>query len=512
MNVRKLTSKIYGNLGEFTLVQPNLYQSSSGRVYLLGNGNPGGKGDGTIFLDKARGSALAYEVPRSIILCDDFSGIKPQPLSHPQAPVELSQERTTELVNVIKMLGFKPNIAIRSSAQVEDQLGQTAAGVFNTEFHGKALDNEESIKRFIEKLLSVYNSAYSERAVRFWERLGYFEIPPISVIIQELVGKQWKYAPQYFLPAISGITNTSSRKVVRVATVLGLGLSAVGEKGLGILHKLPIEEDGLRVGSNIGYFKGDLNDSDIWALALENGNAVHIFGESTAQLFPNHYLKDLCWTFPKIQMKVADLGLHFEKMIGHPVDIEWASEDGKQLSLIQIRPITKKAVIAKPVVAPENIILSSEDVFGQIEREYDLVIVLDSSFLTYRQSEEIEFISKKYPNSLFIFSTNLKQVHDKVIVEYILPFADGIIVQDFESDHSLGTTGMQHLALSCSDDRKSIIYTHSYDLEEKIRARSRSIERINYSFTGKTTVYKPHQPIRLAADDEQDFAMLYFVK
>ena len=508
MTIRKLTSRTWGDLGELRLVQPKLYQSASGRAFLLGS-DPGGKGEGLFCLDKTLKIISSLDAPpRFLVLGKDVSGLPHYSLTGLPGKIDLSPATIVKVINTINEIGFSHTLAIRSSAQVEDQIEHTAAGVFRTEFHGLPLVDEDSIRSFIDKLEAVYASAYSEKAVRFWKWLGYTEIPPLSVIIQEVAGKQWEYAPRYFLPAISGIANTASRKEVKVATVLGLGPSAVGERGLGILHKFAIEEDGRGIGETRMH-RGNLNLSDIYALDLESGNAANISGEVASHFFPVEYLIKLKDNFPVIQLIAAGYSQYFEKTTGHPVDIEWASRNGTDLSLVQIRPISKKATIAKPEVAPENIILNSRGVFGQVQKEYDHIIFLDFSCEVYPQEEDIRSLSRKYPRGLFIYSTRLTQVHNQAFLINVLPFTDVLIVQDYEMNHVTGT-GMQHLALSCQDEKKSIIYSQDAELYDKIGKLSSLVEVSGDYSIGTITVHRPRQPLRLAADDEAGWALLYF--
>lgn len=511
MTVCKLSSKIWGDLGELRQVQANLYRSASGRAYLLG-GNPGGKAEGLFSLDKNREVMPGLEVPRFLVLGNDVSGLPHYSIARPPETIDLDPATIVKVINTINDIGFSHALAIRSSAQVEDQIGQTAAGVFQTEFHGLPLVEEDSIRSFINKLESVYASAYTERAVHFWKRLGHNEIPPISVIIQECVGKQWEYAPRYFLPALAGITNIASRKLVKAATVVGFGLSAVDHRGLGILHKLPIIGDGTHVYHARNKYKGKLNIDDLQCLDLSSGNLVGLSYERAEKMFPKEFLKQLQWNFPGIQMDTAHLALLYENMYGHAVEVEWASTDGVNPVIVQIRPIQKKGLIAIPDIPAGDIIFKSDSIFGQADKKYDHIIQIDFPLSTFPEDKDIQSLSIKYPNSLFVYTTYIATGNDLAIANDILPYIDGLIVQDSNRDHITGT-GLQHLALSCYDERKAIVWTDDNKIFRRIQVNSEQIERVAiYGDFAGYSVYKPKSPVRLAGDDEQAFAMLYFVK
>ncbi|MBI5701307.1 hypothetical protein HZC34_05645 [Candidatus Saganbacteria bacterium] len=98
--------------------------------------------------------------------------------------------------------------------------------------------------------------------------MGFAEIPPLATVIQEVAGSSWKYAPQYFMPAISGIVNTSQHRFVKTAACLELGLSAVSDEGLGRLYRLPILDGGRSVNHNMGRHVGKFNTDSVFCLGF----------------------------------------------------------------------------------------------------------------------------------------------------------------------------------------------------------------------------------------------------
>ena len=505
-----IDSKTFGKLGPFQQVRYGLLRSESSRIYLLGGGSFGGKGEGVSFLDqvKTNGPTFGYSVPRALILREEYSAIKPQEVGARPIRVELGRLKAEELIGTLKELDFSPELAIRSSAQVEDQIGQTAAGRFATEFHASPLDSEVSKNQFIYKLSRVYNSAYSENALRYWQRGGFTEIPPLSIVIQEVVGNNSEYCPTYFLPALSGIVNTSSRTVVKISTVLGLGLSAVGDAGLGILHKLPILEDGLSVSHNMNYHDGELNTANLFCLDRETGGALQLVHEAAVRLFPENKLDKIRWTFPGRQMGLSGMSLSFEQLLGLPVDIEWASGIKGEPSLVQIRPIQKREIISRPQIKREDKIIQSDDVLGYGEKTISHVIYVDYPHGNVPE-EEIKRLCAKYRSNMVIVRTDVTANTNFMIRERIFPYTEVVVVSDYvRGEWHVTGTGMQHFALDLADEGKIFIYT---DKSVKLFRNNRGnlIEETDRRLGGMS-VYGFDRPIRVAADDAFGWGMVYF--
>ncbi|MBI5701308.1 hypothetical protein HZC34_05650 [Candidatus Saganbacteria bacterium] len=121
MAFRVITSEIYGNLGRFERVRPGLFRSESGRVHVLGNGNPNGKGEGTLFLDHAKytDAVTGYDVPRSLVVCDDYFGIHPQSVAPPTLVTEFDQRKLDDIFLTLAELKFRNELAMRSSARAD---------------------------------------------------------------------------------------------------------------------------------------------------------------------------------------------------------------------------------------------------------------------------------------------------------------------------------------------------------------------------------------------------------
>lgn len=490
-----LTSRIYRNLGRVEPVRPGLRRSESGRVHLLGEGLLGGKGEGTLVLDHARhkGMVSGYSVPRSLVLCESFSA---------------NPRRNEVLFETLRELGFHRALAIRSSSPFEDQLGQTAAGIFATEFHALPLDTDESRAQFAAKLTAVYESANSERARAYLQRRCLVN-HPLSVVIQEVVGSEWQYAPQYFMPAIAGITNTSLRKSVRTAAVLGLGLSAVKDEGLGRLYRLPIlQNDPMRVSHNRNGYTGDFNSRDVSCLDLTSGQVTRLQNEASVRLFPDDYLYcDLERQFSEIPVTLSRIALMFERLCEFPVDIEWASQNGKwdDLSLLQIRPISKRPEIARPKVMPENVLFESKNLLGYGEKSFDYVIFV----MNFISSPFLKKMVEKFPRSLIVYQPRRLDVRTTPLEsESMLTCTDACVFIDPNPSEHFPGTGMQHLALNLADENKIVVLVGP-EATKAIRSKGKLLEDSCSLFGNMAFIYSFGSPIHLAADDDAGWAMVW---
>ena len=502
-----IPSKIYGQLGPLEQWRGNIARSQSQRVHAVGPGAVGGKGAGTIFLDQVEHQQLVsgYSVPRSVILCNDFFGVDLQPIDNPAQIGALDPRKMADLFALLEELHFPQVLALRSSALVEDQLGHPAAGKFLTEFHGLPLKSEASRQRFTDKLLAVMNSAYSTEARDCWKMMGYDQIPPLSVIVQEVVGREWESVPRYFFPGIAGIVQTSLRTRVPVATVVGLGLAAVGDKGLGIRHDFTINEGGLTV---YGMYQGKLNWDDLFAIDLLAGDVARFDGEAGKKFLPKARRSDFGqFIFSGCQISLAEISLRLEKLVGQALDVEWVSPDGHHLYLVQARPMTKRSLIEKSVVKPENVLLESNDVFGYGTRDFNHII----DVLGRVPKGEIKRLAEKYPRSLIVYAKRVVENETfRQISERILPYVDTIVVRDLARIHAPGT-GMQHLAIDKIETKKILLYCEDLDFKNELLAQGTVIEKGNesWSVTNSIEVIQFASPIKVAADDEAGWGMVY---
>ncbi len=497
-----------GNSGS-VLPRRTALGSGRSRVYVLDSTESvGGKASGLLALDRYR--TAEYDVPRATVPDANFFEIAPRPLVNPRMIGTLPLHKLNQLFDAIKDFGYP--IAIRSSSQVEDSEGSVAAGIFKTKFHGSPIVTAESRLRFEEKLLAVLNSAYTPKAITYWTRRGFTHIPQIPVVIQEVVGEP-SADGRYFLPVLSGIINTSLSNTVRVSTVLGLGVTAVSEEGLGLLHRVPkfMPTDQVEIPA-----EGSLNRSEIACIDLHTGDLVHLRGRETERLFPGDALSVIQNAFPSLQVKLAKIAIELENRINmykgtkSALDLEWAT-DWNDTWLVQMRPIERRAAQKKPLVTEKDVVLDSQDVVGYGSREFRQIVYVRSSYGD-TTPETIKALRAEFPDSLLIYDTSLFHFFtSKTITESIMPFIDAVVIIDRTSDQHKNGTGLQHVALNVAEEGKVLIYTGNADFMPRVaqRARSANIIKPGTFSTDEITVYEYARPLRVAADDEGKWGVVY---
>lgn len=504
-----LGSNVFGLSAGFTMVSPGLYGSPSGNFHVLGSGHIGGKGDGLIFLDQARQEVTGYDTARALVVSHDWFGIAEQPLGNANPLAFLDDTKLATLFDTIEGLKLSGKLAIRASAQVEDMRGNPAAGVFGTEFHGRPLNDADSKRAFIAKLISVCNSAYTERAQRHWRQQGYSAIPPVPVIIQDVVGAAPASHSYYFFPLIAGVSNGAFHTKVRVRTVLGMGGSAVDAEGLGTLHSLPILEGGQRVYHDQNRHEGRLNDADTRVLDVRSGDMVRLRGADAKNIFSDHIFENVFYNMPDSQMAVAGLNLAFERMLGCPVDLEWASADLKTLSLLQSREVQKRPPVKKPDPSSADILVESSNVFGFGSKTFTTVICARCAHGSPDKSL-IEDLTKRYPHSLIVYATEVVYPNTyQQIEERIFPHTDTLVLHDLTSEH--WSPVLSHFDLNCEEVGKILVHT-SRGFGEEIYERGTIVEEHQGGFFsgGTFTVYQLNRPLVVAGDSEFEWGMVYW--
>ncbi|MFH1541464.1 MAG: PEP/pyruvate-binding domain-containing protein [bacterium] len=512
---RIIKSAIYRELGPYQAVKRQVFASETRNVHLVGEGDVGGKGIGTLVLHRQRENWFTYHTPRSVILCEDALGLPVKDIESPNSITAISIEKIEEVVTLLRELDFQPAIAIRSSAQVEDGAALSTAGRFRTEFHALPLNDHASIRAFTEKLLRVCNSAYSNQALPYWQRGGYQEIPPMPVVIQEVVGGQWSYAPRYFLPAISGLLRVLPHDIALKTTVVGLGLSAVQDAGLGLSRRFVIDPHRQARNQAVHMYdeRGSVNLQDLFALDLEAGDLVRLRGQEAEQLYPEEIHRTL-WSFVVSDMG-ADVALAFNKTFGRRFEFEWAHHPNHGFSLVQVRPVVRTAKIAKPEVSPENIILSTDNVLGAGRASFDHLIVFEQNRKVSRVPiERVESLYKTYPNSLFVQVGEVTGVTACGIEENVFPFASAAVVSDTVDSiiHQQGS-GVQHLAVRFLNEEKVMIYTGLAEGRFWQRPEMSLLKFIPLDCMSTSRqyiyVYSISRPVHVAADAEEGWGMVW---
>jgi hypothetical protein len=508
---RVITSKVYGELGRFAATRrPNLYRSPSGRVLVLGEGALGGKGEGTLYLDKAA-DEMGFRVPgHSLVVCNDHFGIPTLPKHRVR---ELDPKKSQELMGILGEEKFPARLAIRSSSVMEDQPGHTAAGLFTTHYH----DPQRSKGDLWTDLVDVLNSNYAEGALIYQRSRGVVDIPPLPVIIQELVGSEFKHASMFFFPAMAGVVNTASPGRIKVATMAGFGRLAV--KGFGLLHIFDLS---LALIEESEHFLS----CDV----MEGGEEKVNPNDRKIEIYHDDGICTMRRLTPLIQSKLAQIAIQLQARIGFPLDIEWAlaSEGTDHPHLLQVRPLKPKQSLPKPAILPAEVIFETSEVHGQARHPFSHVIMVDCRTLGIPDAGQLERISSFYPDNILMFIGHIDQ-EAPINVSIVFPHTRAVILCDKASDGSYyyehramarlfqgptpRLTALQHTALFCADEEKLILYKKS-GWEEfilKIREIARSKEVIISDILSglKIEVFVLPEPHTIAGSDEDGWGIVY---
>lgn len=150
---------------------------------------------------------------------------------------EFPPEILVEMKNMLERIGPRP-IIVRSSSQLEDNLGTSFAGKYDSFFCPNQGTPEENLKALTRAIASTYASTFKPEALLYRRNRGLQDYDErMAVLIQEVQGEKWK---QYYLPFGAGVA--FSRNLYRwtpqirredgfARLVWGLGTRAVERVG-----------------------------------------------------------------------------------------------------------------------------------------------------------------------------------------------------------------------------------------------------------------------------------------
>ncbi len=99
------------------------------------------------------------------------------------------------------------------------------------------------------------------------------------------------------------------------------------------------------------------------------------------------------------------------------------------------------------------------------------------------------------------------------VTKYLMPLIDALVVIDRNSTEHRSGTGLQHFALNLAEERKVFIYTDSDAFLRTIVEKARSATPIpprSIFSNERITVYRTNGPLRIAADQEAGWGMIYY--
>jgi len=288
----------------------------------------------------------------------------------------------------LEKIGEVPLI-LRSSTLLEDNEGYSFSGKYESVFLANQGDIETRLKDFIQAFKQVHISTYSPAPIVYRQDHNLLDFDErMSVLVQKVVGRRFG---DYYYPFVGGVAfsyneyrwNPQIRKEDgQIRFVFGLGTRAVDRVGNDYPRMVALSHPLLRpeVSANdiVKYSQKfvdviNLKTKRIESIPFHDLIAANphpdLFyavsqnrdGHMAAPLFANHFKVEgnECLTFENFMTKTPFVSVmkkilkNLEKAYGHPVDIEFAWDDGK-FYLLQCRPLAVYAGGKSPAI-PTNI-------------------------------------------------------------------------------------------------------------------------------------------------------------
>jgi hypothetical protein len=346
---------------------------------------------------------------------------------------EKIEEEFSQIAATIQKAVFRPDIVaqfrdflieigehpliIRSSSLLEDNVGYTFSGKYDSVFIGNQGEIEVRLSEFIGALKQVLTSVFSPEAILYRQDHNLLDFDErMSILVQKVVGSRFG---NYFFPAAAGVAfsqniYTWTPRIVRsdglLRMVFGLGTRAVERIGPDYPRMVPLSHPLLRPeagAEEIRKYSQKLAD----VLDLNSGSVLTI---PAADLFREIDYPDLYYTvsveedghlsaplFKNREIDMAHAGITFENLLsktplaslmkrilnrleqthGRPVEVEFAWDDGK-LYILQCRPLAASRFVEKVEIprdiAPEKVLFSCRSVlFSSAVRNIEYIVYID---------------------------------------------------------------------------------------------------------------------------------------
>ncbi len=308
-------------------------------------------------------------------------------------------------------------LIIRSSSLLEDNLGYTFSGKYDSVFISNHGDIEVRLNEFTRALKQVLISVFSPRAILYRRDHDLLDFDErMSVLIQKVVGRQFG---NYFFPFAAGVafsrnlfswTPRIDKNDGMLRMVAGLGTRAVDRVGPDYPRLVPLSHPLLRPeveAEEIKKYSQKMVDVlDLESRTVKTIAAVDLFrevehpdlfyavsldkeGHLSAPLFRHEEL-DLglaCITFDNLLSKTPLAGLMkkalhmLEEAYGRPVEVEFAWDAGK-LYILQCRAVPASSLPEKIEVPndipPERVLFTCGlCLIGAVVRNIEYVVYMD---------------------------------------------------------------------------------------------------------------------------------------
>ncbi|MCS7233255.1 MAG: PEP/pyruvate-binding domain-containing protein [Synergistetes bacterium] len=278
-------------------------------------------------------------------------------------------------------------LAVRSSSLLEDNIKYSFAGKYLTLFISNRGSVEERIKGLVCAIKKVYASTYSPSAQEYRKKRSLTD-EKMGVIIQQLIGRTRGVE---FYPEIAGVgfsrnyrrwteririedgvvrivfglgTRCTGRNYARIFSLSNLALRPEGSNPYEIMRYSQENFDLLDLGT--GEFKTyNINDrKDLIKYHPHFDKLASLFSFESGMVIPFSAVNDgkIIFTFdgfpktyPNFFRLIGFLFRLFEKKMGMPVDVEFASEPRESFfALVQLRPLLSYESY-RPVAIPKGI-------------------------------------------------------------------------------------------------------------------------------------------------------------
>jgi len=316
----------------------------------------------------------------------------------------------------LEKIGEHPLI-IRSSSLLEDNVGYTFSGKYDSVFIANQGDIEIRLDEFTRALKQVLTSVFSPRAILYRRDLNLLDFDErMSLLVQKVVGRQFN---DYFFPEAAGVAFSQNMyawtpRIVRsdglLRMVFGLGTRAVDRIGPDYPRMVPLSHPLLRPeagAEEIKKYSQKLVDVlDLKSRSVTTVPASDLFlathypdvyylvsvdneGHLSAPLFKTEEIDTAraCITFDNLLSKTPLAGLmkkilhQLEEAYGRPVEVEFAWDDGA-LYLLQCRALVASRFVEKVAIPkeidPQKVLFTCSSVlFSSAVRNIEYVVYID---------------------------------------------------------------------------------------------------------------------------------------
>lgn len=313
-------------------------------------------------------------------------------------------------------IGENPLI-IRSSSLLEDNVGYTFSGKYDSVFIVNRGDINSRLNEFTRALKQVLTSVFSPRAILYRQDHNLLDFDErMSVLVQKVVGRQFG---DYFFPLAAGVAFSQNihawtPKIVKndglLRIVFGLGTRAVDRIGPDYPRMVPLSHPLLRpeVGTEqIKKYSQKLVDVlDLGTRSIRTIPAIDLFRETDhpdlyfavsldreghlapplfrhQEIESGHAVVTLDNLLSKTPMpELMKRILHkLEEAYGRPVEVEFAWDDGK-LYILQCRTLAAGKLFEKVVVPkktpPERLLFTcGMCLFSSMVRDIEYLVYID---------------------------------------------------------------------------------------------------------------------------------------